>query len=471
MNILVILHSIHRNGAPLFALDMGKVLIDAGHKCTYWVVSDGELESSFLEIGDVLIVNPFEEKELNKKIESYDLAILYTVLVYRFYDLVKDKIPFFWYIHEGKNIEEYMENNRLNEVFLRAENIVVVSDYVKTVIQERYGKKSVILQNFVEDIYSGMAPKNKEREDKVYFYIAGTLCYRKGYDILLDAIDLLDRKTKDKMKIYMCGERDTNNTRIKDYLGRLEGYNEIIDCGEMERDDALNLCMKCHYVVVPSRDESCSLVALEGAMLGKPLILTDSVGAKTLIKNQNGWIVKSGAASELAGAIKEAIEQIDIYEQRSLSIRQEYLRSSTRSIYERNLLMCIDYFTSKKKNVLEKLCDKYNEWVRKNFVCPFLLKQVPFRSRIAIYGAGKYGEAWNVILSKSNYYKIVAWVDKNVKREGIITPGELKKIKLDYILITLRDDRFRREVKDELLGMGFRSKQLLYQKDCSNELM
>lgn len=52
-------------------------------------------------------------------------------------------------------------------------------------------------------------------------------------------------------------------------------------------------------MVVPSRDESCSLVALEGAMMSKPLILTENIGAKYILDENSGWLVKTGSVDSL----------------------------------------------------------------------------------------------------------------------------------------------------------------------------
>ncbi|WP_139025413.1 glycosyltransferase family 4 protein [Acetonema longum] len=45
--------------------------------------------------------------------------------------------------------------------------------------------------------------------------------------------------------------------------------------------------------VIVSRDESCSLVALEWAMMGTPLIVSGNVGA------DNGWVVETGTHKSL----------------------------------------------------------------------------------------------------------------------------------------------------------------------------
>ena len=62
-------------------------------------------------------------------------------------------------------------------------------------------------------------------------------------------------------------------------------------------------------VVVASRDESCSLVALEGAMLSKPLIVTENVGAKYMVSEENGMVVKTADVNDLMTAMMQMIDR------------------------------------------------------------------------------------------------------------------------------------------------------------------
>jgi glycosyltransferase involved in cell wall biosynthesis len=96
-------------------------------------------------------------------------------------------------------------------------------------------------------------------------------------------------------------------------------------------------------VVVPSRDESCSLVALEGAMMGKPLIVTENVGAKYLVNDLNGWVVRTEDEVSLRKAFIEAIDKPELLKAMGKASRIEYLKTSTYEIFEKRFIeMVID---------------------------------------------------------------------------------------------------------------------------------
>ena len=81
------------------------------------------------------------------------------------------------------------------------------------------------------------------------------------------------------------------------YLGLIQGEKAKIDT-----------LSKMDVVVVASRDESCSLVALEGAMLSKPLIVTENVGAKYIVSEDNGFIVDTDNVEALKSAMIAMID-------------------------------------------------------------------------------------------------------------------------------------------------------------------
>ena len=85
-------------------------------------------------------------------------------------------------------------------------------------------------------------------------------------------------------------------------------------------------------VVVASRDESCSLVALEGAMLSRPLIVTENVGAKYMVTPQNGLIVPSNDVDAMKDALMTMIDnRASLYEMgRESRKRYEALASMAR---------------------------------------------------------------------------------------------------------------------------------------------
>ena len=72
----------------------------------------------------------------------------------------------------------------------------------------------------------------------------------------------------------------------------------------------------------------------------------------------------------------------------------------------------------------------------------FPYEQIPYRSRVAIYGAGVVGKYIYHVITQTGYCNLVKWVDKNyegLKKTGleVDAPEELKKCDVDYIITPL----------------------------------
>lgn len=100
------------------------------------------------------------------------------------------------------------------------------------------------------------------------------------------------------------------------------------------------LFKRSNVMLVPSLDESCSLTALEGGMFGKPLIVTENVGAKYMIEN-SGLVVITGNAKALAEAIEFMILHKDDLNEMGKICYQKFLQTSTQDIYYENFMKVI----------------------------------------------------------------------------------------------------------------------------------
>lgn len=129
----------------------------------------------------------------------------------------------------------------------------------------------------------------------------------KGYDIFFKAFDQLSVDDKNACELHYAGD-----LVVSDYAGRMKQfarqYDNIIDHGTItEREELWDLYEMCDVVVVPSRDESCSLVTLEATMMSKPVIVTENVGAKYIVSSDNGWIIPVNNTEKLKKIFHDVI--------------------------------------------------------------------------------------------------------------------------------------------------------------------
>ena len=88
------------------------------------------------------------------------------------------------------------------------------------------------------------------------------------------------------------------------------------------------------------------------------------------------------------------------------------------------------------------------------------IEDIPDGSRLAIYGAGAVGRELMDYLCKEGRHSIVAWVDAgyelmhSMQEWPIMSPGKLRDICFDYIVIAVSKREYISEITDYLYSMG-----------------
>jgi len=313
--ILLISHSFSHTGAPHSLLRIGKVLLELGYYCEVWSPHSGGMEPDYMENGiPVKIVKPnmLYDRDTIREMKKFDFAIANTILTYEYYSAVRKYMPAIWYIREATNIPEYCNkkyNYKMYSALRRAKDIYCVSEYAAEHIK-KYNRNVEVIHNCVEDYSKYSKP---ERHSKVRFIQLGSIEPRKGYHVLIDAFGSLDRYYKERCELFFAGQKMQKSGDYYDtIMEKVSKMDNVHYLGEIRDDvEKTRIISSTDAVIVASLDESCSLVALEATMLSKPLIVTENVGAKYMVTEENGIIVKTNDADSLKNAIVSIIDNKD----------------------------------------------------------------------------------------------------------------------------------------------------------------
>lgn len=102
----------------------------------------------------------------------------------------------------------------------------------------------------------------------------------------------------------------------------------------------------------------------------------------------------------------------------------------------------------------------------KLFTFPF--SQIPHGSKIAVYAAGKVGQAFYFLMQISHYAEIVLWVDQNYEKITFSYPIKsprqlfLRREEYDYLIIAIENKEIADEVLDKLYLQGIPRKKLIW---------
>lgn len=339
--ILLYSNELSWSGAPRSLLRICKVLLKYGYSVEVWSLFDGELRDEYNKLGVKVTICDYNNANYARATQEFDMCIVNAAVSYKFYYIIKDYLPTVWYIREATNLKDLcIGNPGLEETLQDSIDIVCVSEYAKNHITNTYNRNCLVVPNCIEDKYKNYI---KPRKNKITILTLGTIEPRKGYDVILNALELLPLEYASKIEFKFAGRvLDFCKDWAEDILKKAAKMDNVIYLGNLtSEDDLYSAYCDTDVVVVASRDESCSLVALEGAMHGKPLIVTENTGAKYMVNENNGFIVKTANANDLANKLQFFIDNPSLIDKMGQISRSKYEALASMEYYEKCILNLI----------------------------------------------------------------------------------------------------------------------------------
>lgn len=459
--ILFVTPELIYTGAPRSLLRMCKVAQNLGYEPVVWSAKPGPFIEEYNENG--ISVTVVAEKELHKKetiklMKTYDMAICNTIVTNEYAKVLGRYMPVVWYIREATNVMDFCRNNLERLYFLKhSKDIYCVSEYAAKALN-KYNKHGVkVIKNCVEDESDMALPYVPGSSEKIKFVQFGTMEYRKGYDVLIAAYEAMPKEYKKQAELYFAGGFINSGTPYCSYIfNKIDKNNSIHYLGVVKGEkNKIETLSKMDVIVVASRDESCSLVALEGAMLSKPLIVTENVGAKYIVTPNNGFIAKTGDVASLKECLMQMIDNKTNLAKMGNVSRIQYEKYASMDSYTQDLKELYKLSNEKRKigfriDVLKKrIRFSYKRRKLGEIIKKIHLKFLPKRRVKCIVSLTSHPARINTIhrciesLLKQTVepYKIILWLAKKQfpKKEEEL-PQNLLNLKSDLFEIRWTED-------------------------------
>lgn len=323
--VLLITHNLDNQGAPGSLFRIAKEYKLLGKQVEVLSYKNGYYYKKFVEIDiNVNIVDNFKIENWLvsniKYLQTFDLIIANTVMTYQIIKLFNSSLPIVWYIHESRIIDKIIEDiPDIKDSLSNFNNIYVVSEYAKDYITSKFKNNNVkVLRNFI-DLPSNVNIKKNCNNHKLTFSYLGSIEENKALDVFLYANYISNMN--DKFNIQYAGNI-LNDNYYYDVILRFNEDN-IKYCGEVYGNDKIEFFENTDVLVVPSRDESFSLVVAEALCLGIPVIVSDCVGASYMLNDKCSWIFKVDDSKSLCKIIETiVIGEYDLYKYSAEARRQ-----------------------------------------------------------------------------------------------------------------------------------------------------
>lgn len=157
-------------------------------------------------------------------------------------------------------------------------------------------------------------PKEKKQSYKIL--TLSNLIPRKGIDVFLKAVSLINRKD---FKVLIGGEGPQKKQLFK-LVKQLNIEDKVNFLGFVNENKKIELFQSCDVFVLPSHKENFGVVLIEAMACGKPVIATRCGGPEDFIIPEVGILVPPGNSKIMRDALETMLDKIQIYD--SLKIFQ-----------------------------------------------------------------------------------------------------------------------------------------------------
>lgn len=353
--ILLVSHELSLTGAPIAVHYLAKVLKENGDCPIILSPYDGKMREEIYQDDIPVIVygGIYATDFLAQHAEYFDLIVLNTVVPFiSVIQLKESLVPIMWWIHDSNASYDIGGfKSCLPSELPKNLSIYCAGDYAKSALIKNY-------PDYKADTFLYFVPDLKEKlmsaptvdignsTDKFTFTIIGMQDERKGQDIYVDAIELLEKEMIENCNFVFIGKK--MSPRVWDKIqALLEKYPENTKyIEEVSRDEMVSVYDKSDCVVCASKDDPMPIFVTEAMLMSKLVICSEYTGSAALINEMNsGFVYEKNDPKLLA-------EKMEYVYKNSLAL--DDIRENGRKTYEK-------YFSHKafKQNVEDIVSSLY----------------------------------------------------------------------------------------------------------------
>lgn len=339
--VLIITYALNYNGGSLAAFyaalalkSRGFDVVIAARKSDKRLIDEITNEGVAIFIQELIDYCSWEQVSW---IEQFDYVIVNTLQLGRILKELIHRKPVLWWIHESKIEYEYLDKDIIE--YLDNINLepYVVSDVALRTFRQYFHKVSArILHYGIPD--NGFRSTTLSTRDKIVFAVIGSISPIKAQDIFLEAITQLTQEERDNSEFWLIGICQRENQYGNSILKQVEMIPEVRWLGELNREEIEKVYKNIDVVVVPSRQETMSIVMTEAFMYGKIGIASNVIGISKYIKDkENGLIFESENAKDLTGKMSWVLKNQEKCNSMSVKARKTFERFFTLKVFGERL--------------------------------------------------------------------------------------------------------------------------------------
>lgn len=295
MRILLYSHNFLREGAPIILLRLVRDLAKR-HQIDFMRLINRAVEplqEEFVAAGARMIESA--------QLVEYDVALYNTITAHNYVAKSQGRVPCLWWVHEPRFGLRYLDNDFDYSAFEKATRIVFPTRWQADALYKPYLKRNnwtVVPYGIGLDTAPRPCPFDKQ-PDKFYLLHLGRIDHRKGQDLSVSALKLLNDP---RLVLVFVGNRKPDDP----YAAQLDAAGvPILYTGSVPEETVAAYIQHCDAMVFPTRDDLITLAILEGLCLSKCVLASDfGPIPETILHGRTGLLSPVGDARVLAANIR-----------------------------------------------------------------------------------------------------------------------------------------------------------------------
>lgn len=332
-------------GTAIALFHMAKALMKLGYSVVFASMMDGPLRKRIEELGIPVVIDANLQLATMREtvwLAGFWLIVCNAINYYIFLSERDLKIPMLWWLHDSAFFYDGVDREVIRKISGENLRVLSVGPVPEKALHQVLPEMPV--ERFlygVEDVSGGAV--RKLPHEKVCFVTIGFIEERKGQDILLQAVRLLEKEIRRRTVFYLIGGNTSLlAARIRE---EAEQMPEIILTGPVDRREIDRRLWNADVMVCPSREDPMPTVVAEAMSYGVPCIVSDAAGtAEYIVEEENGLLFESENADALAEKIRWCVEHRDKLEQMGEKARRIYEKHFSMEVFEKNVMEIIARF-------------------------------------------------------------------------------------------------------------------------------
>ena len=178
-------------------------------------------------------------------------------------------------------------------------------------------------------------------ESKLIFLTIGYIEWRKGQDLLIDAIEQIPANDLANCEFVFVGQ--DGSVMANDLKNRTRQNINISFVGTVKREEIHNLLDNANVLLCPSREDPMPTVCAEAMMHSVPCVVSDATGvSEYLIDGYNGLVFHSEDVDALKYKVLWCINHKDELVKIGKNARKVFEKVFSIDVFEKNIISYVD---------------------------------------------------------------------------------------------------------------------------------